>query len=383
MSDNRKPITERDVMFPARIAGKVLEDYVEGAFTDYTFLFKAVVVDVDTVGGVFSGPGTKKENDLPNPKNSIKARIVSKDRYRSDDDLNVFWPMFSHDVMPIAPGEMVYVLFEDANEENRGLWLSRAPDSKEVTNANVVLASDRHKANISAVGLDQAVADTETPPTAIKPSPEVVVEKIPTFKNRPKDRVIEGSNNTIIILGRDRPTDVASGEKQLAGTIQIIAGRSKDEDLDIDKDNSTIYITMKSDIDKNFGTDSVGSAVGPVAAIGLKSDEIRIVARKGMKIVVDGGNLEIQTSGDVNLKSGTKVIIDSPAINVGSANSMEPLVLGNQLVAALTQLLTALKGPVGALGTVPVPASQPLIAATTAIQTLLNSTVLSKKNNTE
>jgi hypothetical protein len=318
MGDNRRPIKSRDVMYPARIAANLIEDYVAGSLTDYAILFKAVVVAIDTVGGTFSGPGTSHDDEPLNPKNSIKARIVSKDRYKNDDDLTIFWPMFSHDLMPIKIGEYVYILFESPNEETRGLWLGRAPQPKDVTNENLTLASDQYKNSINSVGLDKSVADTEVAPNSYVQPSDFSVESVQPFTARVGDRVIEGSNNTIVILGRDRPTDVASGEQQNAGSIQMVAGRSSPEDLDIVNDNATLYIAMKSDIDANFGTDAIGApgttGVGPVASIGLTSDEIRIVARKGMKIVVSGGDLVLE---------GANIIIGDQAV--------EPAVLGTAL----------------------------------------------------
>jgi len=383
MADNRRPIKSRDVLFPARIAGNMIDDYIAGNFTDYSVLFRAIVVAIDTVGGKFTGPETTHKEDATNPKNSIRARIVSKDRYKSTDDLTTFWPMFSHDLMPIKEGEYVYVLFENPNEETRGLWLGRAPEPKEVDTANLVLASAKYKDSINAVGLDQAIADMEIQPDAITQSPSFVTEVVPPFTARPGDRVIEGSNNTIIIMGRDRPTDVESGERGAGtGAIQLVAGRTDDEDLNSDTDESMIYICRKSkNIDEDLGTKDVGDETVSVAAIGVKSNEIRIVARDGMKIVVVGNNLDIKTGKNLNLetgadldvkvlaktivdstkdisvKSGTKiaiesgtdisikspvkVTIDSPFIDVGTG-TIEPMVLGLKLLDILTTLVTAL-----------------------------------------
>jgi hypothetical protein len=276
------------------------------------------VVQIDTIGGQLSGPNTNKPNDFPNPPNSIKARIISKDKNKSTDDLTVFWPMFSHDVMPLKEGEHAYVLFENPNEESRGLWLSRAAEPSTVVNSNLVLGTDKYKGVATSVGIDQAVADMEVPPDPITQSADFTVETGHPFVARVGDRVIEGSNNTIIIMGRDRPADPASGETANAGTIIIIAGRSKDKDLDMANDKSIIYVSENTDPDKNFGLG--GSAVSQTPAIVVKSGEVRILGSGN--VVVEGANIFIGDAGkavepavlgkqlDTYLKS---VVVNTPA----------------------------------------------------------------------
>ena len=74
-----------------------------------------------------------------NPKNSIKARIISNniDDFVDDDDLRVYWPMFPGVSNPSA-GEVVYVVFEDTTMKH-GLWLSKAPLNGEFDTPNQVL----------------------------------------------------------------------------------------------------------------------------------------------------------------------------------------------------------------------------------------------------
>jgi len=77
---------------------------------------------------------------------------------------------------------------------------------------------------------------------------------------------------------------------------------------------------MKSNIDENFNIQA-GDGAGAKAGIGIKSDEIRIVARGGFKItaadgkmsfVVDSdGKLSIETQGEISVKSGGNVSLDA------------------------------------------------------------------------
>jgi len=199
----KKSVKSRDLMYPDRLVSNMITDYIEGSFNGPGFLSRAIVVEIDMEGGRLSGPNTNVPSNFPNPRNSIKARIIGKDRYKSTDNLGVFWPMFPHDVMPLIEGEHVYVLFENPEEETSGIWICRIPEPQDVDTANFVDGNEKYKDSNNAVGIDQTVADMDTAPDPINRPPEFVVEKVPDFKPRKGDRVIKGSNNTIIILGRD------------------------------------------------------------------------------------------------------------------------------------------------------------------------------------
>lgn len=131
------------------------------------FMFKALVVAMDTQGGKLETPtgdpvdgaltqqvqypngkvdsydvvsSEGKVNVGPrNPKNSVKARIISdgSDDFVDDDDLRVYWPLLPGIDNPSA-GEVVYVVFEDETM-NHGLWLCRAPLNGEFDTPNQIL----------------------------------------------------------------------------------------------------------------------------------------------------------------------------------------------------------------------------------------------------
>ena len=131
------------------------------------FMFKALVVAMDTQGGKLETPDGFPEGDAlvqlvqypngktdeytvsddqgkvntgpRNPKNSVKARIISSglDEFTDDDNLRVYWPLFPGVDNPSA-GEVVYVVFEDETMTH-GLWLSRAPLNGELDTPNQVL----------------------------------------------------------------------------------------------------------------------------------------------------------------------------------------------------------------------------------------------------
>lgn len=117
---------------------------------DYpTFLYRAVVVAVDVKGGQLENLGGSGQVahtidgksfqvqaivGPDNPKNSVKARIISNgfDQFTHDDNLRIFWPFFPEsDGVPVKPGEHVYVVFEDENFEH-GLWITKMPGHENV-----------------------------------------------------------------------------------------------------------------------------------------------------------------------------------------------------------------------------------------------------------
>lgn len=321
----RRPIRGKEVQNPDRILSNLLKDYVEGKLDDNRVLFRASVVKIDQVGG-------QLEDDPPNPRNSIQARVITDamDTYTIQDDLPVFWPIFPHDVMPIKEGEHVYVVFEDPDRKEHGLWIARIPEPKNVESANLVPGSKKYEADsnngLSSISAEKAVQDVTTDADKIELSSEFVAESVQPFRARIGDRIIEGSNNTIIVLGRDRPSDENSGKQDGAGTIDLVSGRSVAENMDFAKDKSRIYISSLTDVDANLSTaNDPGTAVDATAAVVLKSDEIRIIARNGTKIVVEGGDLHLEGA---NIFLGTK--------------ATESLLQGNKFNKLWTKILNML-----------------------------------------
>jgi hypothetical protein len=362
---HRRPIRAKEILSPDRIFNNLLKDYVDGNLDDYDFLYRASVVSIDMVGGQF-------EQDPPNPKNSIRARVITngRDRDLDPEDLPVFWPIFTHDIFPAKEGEHIYVIFEDAGRKSHGLWLCRVSEPNNVDNKNYVQGIKKYQDDpnneFSSVGIEQAVQDTNSELSSISVSPEFEIEEGLPFVARVGDRVIEGSNDSMIVLGRDRPSDIGSGQRQRAGTIDIVTGRSVQDNMDLSSDKSRIYVTANSDVDGNFSI-NVGESSGPSASIGIKSDQIRIIARNGMKLVVEGGN----------------IYIDAQEIFLGS-NAQEQAVLGNKLVGELTKIIDAIStGPVGALGSIPIPSNPVLVTNLNTIKSLISQNILSRKNKIE
>ena len=140
---------------------------------------------------------------------------------------------------------------------------------------------------------------------------------------RSKNEKIVASNNknAAIVFGRDRPSTQASGKggkgASNANTIDIVVGRMscKQKDIETGKikgvdphfscDASRIYISQLTDIDLNFGIaagvagrgdEIMGKPSPSRAAIGIKSDKVRVIGREGVKIVT-GRSYAFSNSG--------------------------------------------------------------------------------------
>ena len=176
-----------------------------------------------------------------------------------------------------------------------------------------------------------------------------IPELVKTYDKSECETVIEGANNAILVLGRDRPGNTSSGKggagEIRCGTIQLITGRPTGygfSNPNIIDNSSTIYISQRTDIDKNMGLSAgeVGMS-SDEAAIGLRSTSVRISARKGIKIV-SGMNEDPDRQGP-NLPEDI-VGIDLNAGNQdgsytvpghGQVKALQPIPRGDNLVSAL------------------------------------------------
>jgi len=143
-------------------------------------------------------------------------------------------------------------------------------------------------------------------------------EIIPNYNEASSEHIIQGKNNAYIVLGRDRPSDIFSGYGGRgaikAGSIDIVTGRVSAIIKTIDDrgnkvytnpsmeyDASRILVSQRTDVDTNFYLP--GKSVINKAAIAIKSDNVRIIARETIKLVTNidkfdsNGELKIQMGG--------------------------------------------------------------------------------------
>ena len=179
---------------------------------------------------------------------------------------------------------------------------------------------------------------------------EAMREGIPQYINAGCENIVKGSNNSWIVLGRDRPGSRASGYggkgHSHAGSIDIVVGRMGRGaierfpdgeramcDPDFMKDSARIYISQKTDIDANFNLASGSIPMSKAkSGIGIKADAVRVVGREGIKLVTRTDPTNSQNQGGASVYG-----IDLIAGN--DDQGLEPMVKGKKLVAALEQLV--------------------------------------------
>ena len=144
------------------------------------------------------------------------------------------------------------------------------------------------------------------------------IEPTPIFRQAECETVYSGQNNCQIVLGRDRPGPIGTGYGGMgassAASIDMVVGRTGrearnvgDSDVtlvaenDYKSDSARIYISERTDIDVNFGITPgrIGNAPGR-SGIGIKADNIRIIAREGIKLVT--------RTDDTNSKGGKQML---------------------------------------------------------------------------
>jgi len=185
------------------------------------------------------------------PRNAIIAQRIRTARIPVSQPIFLF-PFFpSHLSLPCKPGEMVWAMFEDPNakEKDLGFWFCRVTEphiGDDVNHSHAATKLDQTNvqsliqrssgsqkiiyeltngaATINANGEKVVKAGTEiiSPPggfnelevfeqliTKTDSSKLMQYESVPRFRKRPGDIAIEGSNNSLIVLGTDRPGPIA------------------------------------------------------------------------------------------------------------------------------------------------------------------------------
>ena len=187
-----------------------------------------------------------------------------------------------------------------------------------------------------------------------------ITEPIPNLNRAQSEKVIKNENGSWIVLGRDRPASRVSGFGGMGGTqcasIDMVVGRMSSVkggpksnvyvDPNFEADAARIYISQKTNIDKNF--DLVKGEVGMSKAksgIGIKADAVRIIGREGIKLVtgVDEKNSQggkIKSTSGIDLIAGNddskQKVKGSPFGN--KVDFLQPLVKGENLVDALMEI---------------------------------------------
>jgi len=314
------------------------------------------------------------------PRKSIIARIVTREAGRSSNKSSVFMPFNQYDLQPIKPGEQAVVFYTDPYRSNRiGFWMCRLAEPNDVDDLNYTHGDRRYDDNIKRPTSERfdgqnltekpgfpngdgenddsrtlgGEKDFENIVKKAKASQYHVNEPVPRYTPRPGDRIIQGSNNSRIVLGTDRNGPATTAPKAFSGAIDLVVGVGsvpkdretpkensprvvkntrglletekvpqkrgfKDNPLEGDpnfqNDKSRIYLSMNGNADDDFEIDipTVDRTSGESPCIVLKTNQARIECREDLKIRVgeeNGASVIIKADGNIIFVPGDNGII--------------------------------------------------------------------------
>ena len=175
-------------------------------------------------------------------------------------------------------------------------------------------------------------------------------------------------NNAFIVIGNDRVSKPHTGYGGKGHTqcdsIDIVCGTGGSNPKEVDSDDNVlhtnpnffidsarIYISQKTDVDKNFGIGEFGNTskeksgvttddtndknagkYGAKSAVVAKADNIRIIGRESIRIVT-GTDASNSQGGEVLSQSGIEIV----AMN--NIETLQPMVLGENLISFLEEVL--------------------------------------------
>lgn len=190
------------------------------------------------------------ENLKSFPRNTAVVKQISEGLSKTNDSEVICYPFFSsHLCMPLKPGECVWFVYE--NPDNKGsiaYWLSRVTEPSHAEDVNHTLFARSYRQ--AAKKQEPSTAERfngETAESAITQTYSYVsptgdaneikdtmgfasqvcrIEAIPRYNKRPGDLVLQGSNNSLIMLGEERGhyAESTSAVKSTANTTNIPSG---------------------------------------------------------------------------------------------------------------------------------------------------------------
>lgn len=238
------------------------------------------------------------------PAMSVMARIVNNGQDMVDSTSVIVYPFFSsHIQFPLQAGESIFLIYEDYSYlgSSLGRWLTRPHENIAVEDLNFTHSDRTFDIKNTKEGFEQfkresgnASVDTqpafpngaglqgrytlqprtpnENPFKTIRDSSISAkfqtYEPVPRFFKRPKDFVIQGSHNTLILLSDDywekNTNSLTKGpqfsETNYAGAISLVAGRGRnflsETDNTINDTKKTSALVVKNKFNK-FETDKV------------------------------------------------------------------------------------------------------------------------------
>ena len=238
-------------------------------------LQKAVVIEV------FNDPSSYTDEELQTiaetvnnpelidiiPCNAILARIISDSADAGTPQQTILFPFFASYVqLPVCPGEQVTVLYGDPTKSGTtlGYWLTRVSEQRTVEDVNYNVhdrklfpqynpqnqsTSERGGQQTqeapdfpNGAGTEQTAtlrvtgSNNENPYDAIvegsKSLRNFSFEPVPRYNKRVGELVLQGKNNSMIVLGEDRSGPSTRAEQDVtggfAGSVDLVAGRARE-----------------------------------------------------------------------------------------------------------------------------------------------------------
>jgi hypothetical protein len=194
------------------------------------------------------------------------------------------------------------------------------------------------------------------------------------FRRLSNEKVIDGYDDTYIVLGRDRNGSEYSGKGGVGytkcGAIDIVAGRTTNKvykqnkeqiengtflNPSFSEDAARIYISQKTDVDLSFAIPSSTHGIAQIgSAIAAKADNIRIMARESVKIV---SSMSTENSSGLQIPgAGIELIAIEPGLTLDDYLSpaddpenpvMQPIPKGDNLRLAFEEVLGLLNNLAG------------------------------------
>jgi hypothetical protein len=240
--------------------------------------FRVVVLEVYTEPSFLTEEEKRKiKEQVRNPEyvdnmppNTILGKVITSGENDNFDLPCIFYPYFqSHFMLPVIPGEHVYVIYEDYERDGSsfGKWVTRIHESRAVEDVNYTHADRRFNPELQTQGRTSALAsranNTSQPSTPSFPNGRNTVdsytlppsgssggnpydgifqqskaskqheyEPVPRFTKRADEFVLQGTNNSLIVLGQDRTGPATRSEnsqdvKRYAGSIDMVVGRAR------------------------------------------------------------------------------------------------------------------------------------------------------------
>ena len=358
-----------------------------------TVFYRGMVVDIiNSVSGLTTRNKSiedyQKLINTPNlksfPRNTIVVKQISEGASKISNNEIICYPFFSsHFSMPLKPGECVWFVFE--NPDNQGpiaFWLSRVTEPGHVEDLNFthfprsyrqtpVEAEPGVAARTDGVLTKSDFTQTYSGISATTDQNEQVetiayakkvhrFQLVPRYNKRPGDLILQGSNNSLIMLGEERghyaesPSDIQFSANKTdippgSAAIDIVVGRGNsaatsgttitnefkltevdkrknpptEGDAHFPTDASRLYLTANSnDINSPFHPDKLLNITIP-STDGQKITILDVKAGSFFVGKADNLRLVAKNSGDIRIiKEPTPGSADGAAIILHSGGSL-------------------------------------------------------------